>query len=52
MFNDAEMFCSTGLGGGAVLEEGGALRGGGALGVVMGEVIEVVGFDEAGVDCN
>ena len=46
MFNDAEMFCSTGLGGGAVLEEGGA------LGVVMGEVIEVVGFDEAGVDCN
>ena len=51
MFNDAEMFCWTGLGG-AVLEEGGALRGGGALGVVMGEVIEVVGFDEAGVDCN
>ena len=51
MFNDAEMFCSTRLGGSAVLEEGGAL-GDGALGAVMGEVIGVVGFDEAGVDCN
>jgi len=52
MLNDAEMFWWTGLGGGAVLEEGGALGGGGAVGVVMGEVIGVVGFDEAGVGCN